>query len=180
VITGGSAQLPNLGNFIYDLSGYRVRTGYAQKTFSHADCDGLGETSAATSIGLLLAARDEMGNCAQEEVDTDKGFPSVEMPQVASDTMESIAGKDAMEIFNSMPDAPAKESFYTSTEPQADEKNEEEPVQTTIFRDDEIEKVEVIKPIKEKPGKRPIRVLWTRLENFAAGLYDNVNQETND
>ena len=181
VITGGSAQLPNLGNFIYDLSGYRVRTGYAQKTFSHADCDGLGETSAATSIGLLLAARDEMGNCAQEEVlYTDKGFPSVEMPQVASETMESIAGKDAMEIFNSMPDAPAKESFYTSTEPQADEKNEEEPVQTTIFRDDEIEKVEVIKPIKEKPGKRPIRVLWTRIENFAAGLYDNVNQETND
>ena len=185
VITGGSAQLPNLGNFIYDLSGYRVRTGYAQKTFSHADCDGLGETSAATSIGLLLAARDEMGNCAQEEVDTDKGFPSVEMPQVASDTMESIAGKDAMEIFNSMPDAPAKESFYTSTDPQVEveEEREEEPIQTTIFRDDEIEKVEVKVKEKKRPGEKSgkkIRVWWSRIEDIASGLYENVNQGTND
>jgi cell division protein FtsA len=65
VVTGGAAQTANLGSFIYDLSGYRVRTGYPHSLFSTAGCDGLKETSAATSVGLVLAAKDELSaNCA--------------------------------------------------------------------------------------------------------------------
>ena len=65
VVTGGSAQLPNLGNFINELSGFRVRTGYPRRLFSGQGCDGLGETSAATSIGLILAANEVSEiNCA--------------------------------------------------------------------------------------------------------------------
>ncbi len=64
VITGGVAQTANLGNFIYDLSGYRVRTGYPKQQFSNAGYDGLKDTSAATSVGLIMAAKDEQGiNC---------------------------------------------------------------------------------------------------------------------
>ena len=64
VITGGAAQTANLGNFIYDLSGYRVRTGYPKQQFSNAGYDGLKDTSAATSVGLIMAAKDEQGiNC---------------------------------------------------------------------------------------------------------------------
>ena len=65
VVTGGSAHIPNLGSFINELSGFRVRTGYPRKFFSCSGCDGLFEPSAATSVGLILAAHDtgEL-NCA--------------------------------------------------------------------------------------------------------------------
>lgn len=177
VVTGGCAQIPNLGNFIYDISGYRARTGYARNLFSNIGCDGLSETTAATSMGLLLAARDEIGNCAQG----DTTAVSLEEPQ-----SETFSGKDAFEIFNSMPAAPApavsEDTFYTQTEPQdngnGSEEKEEEPVQTTIFRDDEIEKIEVVK--KPKTRKNPFKVIWTKIVEEAEGLYDNVNQEINE
>lgn len=66
VITGGSAQIANLGNFIYDLSGYRVRTGYPRRLFSCQGCEGVNETSAATSLGLIMMASKEPEiNCTQ-------------------------------------------------------------------------------------------------------------------
>lgn len=64
VITGGSAQIPNLGNFINDISGYHVRTGYPQHLFSSQGCNGISETSATTSLGLILTAKEEQSlNC---------------------------------------------------------------------------------------------------------------------
>jgi cell division protein FtsA len=66
VVTGGVAETANLSNFIYELSGYRVRTGYPKGHFSNAGCCGIKDASAATSVGLILAAKDELGiNCAQ-------------------------------------------------------------------------------------------------------------------
>ena len=65
VVTGGCAQTANLANLIYDISGFKVRIGYPQKTFSCEGCDGLSETSAATSIGLIMASlNDQSINCA--------------------------------------------------------------------------------------------------------------------
>ena len=65
VVTGGSADLPNLGSFINDLSGFKVRIGYPRKIFSCQGCEGLMEASAATSVGLILSATDnEELNCA--------------------------------------------------------------------------------------------------------------------
>ena len=58
------------------------------------------------------------------------------------------------------------------------EEQDEEPVQTTIFRDDEIEKIEVVK--KPKTRKNPFKVIWTKIVEEAEGLYDNVNQEINE
>lgn len=69
VVTGGCARTANLGNFIYDLSGYKVRTGYPKKVFSYQDCEGITEASAATSIGLILASiNDKTVNCTVGEV----------------------------------------------------------------------------------------------------------------
>lgn len=70
VITGGVAQCANLCNFINDISGYKVRTGYPKHLFSHQGCEGITDTTAATSIGLLLAAKNSANvNCiiANEE-----------------------------------------------------------------------------------------------------------------
>ena len=65
VVTGGCAQTANLGNFIYELTGYRVRTGYPRHMYSFQGCEGVTETSAATSIGLIMAAKeDKTLNCA--------------------------------------------------------------------------------------------------------------------
>ncbi len=64
VVTGGCAQTANLGSFINELSGYKVRTGYPHGRVSTAGCNGIKETSATTSIGLILAAKDEQSvNC---------------------------------------------------------------------------------------------------------------------
>ena len=65
VVTGGCAQTANLGNFIYELSGYRVRTGYPRHMYSFQGCEGITETSAATSIGMIMAAKEDKSlNCA--------------------------------------------------------------------------------------------------------------------
>ena len=65
VVTGGSALLPNLGAFINDLSGFKVRTGFPKKLFSCQGCEGILESSASASMGLILAAyyNDDI-NCA--------------------------------------------------------------------------------------------------------------------
>ena len=64
VVTGGCAGMANLGNFIYDLSGYRCRTGYPRPMFSFQGCEGVADTSATTSIGLIMAAKEDQGvNC---------------------------------------------------------------------------------------------------------------------
>ena len=65
VVTGGCAQTANLGNLIYDISGYRVRTGYPRHLFSFQGCEGITDTSASTSLGLIMEAKnDHTLNCA--------------------------------------------------------------------------------------------------------------------
>lgn len=72
VVTGGCAQIANLNNFLYDLSGYKVRTGYPKMLFSGQNCDGINDTMAATSIGLIFAALNEEINCCQINEDKEK------------------------------------------------------------------------------------------------------------
>ena len=79
VVTGGSAQLPNLVSFINELSGFRVRIGYPKRFFSCQGCDGLFEPSAATSAGLILAANEKAGfNCAISVGDHAEGIPAAD------------------------------------------------------------------------------------------------------
>ena len=69
VITGGCAQMANLGLMISQMSGYRVRTGYPMNTFSCQGIDGLMDTSATTALGLLQAALEEVAmSCAAPAV----------------------------------------------------------------------------------------------------------------
>ena len=87
VITGGSAQIANLGNFINEISGYRVRTGYPKSLFSCQGCDDITETSASTSLGLLLAAQNDTSiNCAVHGLPT----PAPEVLTEEEDSDETI------------------------------------------------------------------------------------------
>lgn len=82
VITGGVAQCANIGNFINDISGYKVRTGYPKHLFSHQGCNGLTDTTAATSIGLLLAAKNNANvNCTTAKEDTGVTEPEIYEPE---------------------------------------------------------------------------------------------------
>ena len=68
VLTGGGANLANCGNFITELSGYSVRTGYPRPMFSSGGCIGVHETEAVTSIGMILAAvHDNCDDCTVPE-----------------------------------------------------------------------------------------------------------------
>ena len=67
VVTGGGAEIVNCANYIKDLSGYSVKIGYPRRFFSCEDCPEAGEASAATSMGMILAAKaDKMLNCVNE------------------------------------------------------------------------------------------------------------------
>ena len=77
VVTGGSALIPNLGAFINDLSGFKVRTGFPKKLFSCQGCEGFLEPSASASMGLILAAYyNDDANCAHFT----GGEPEAEVP----------------------------------------------------------------------------------------------------
>lgn len=109
VVTGGGAQLTNLGNFIYDLSGYRVRTGYPKNTFSCQDCEGVTDTSATTALGLIMAAaNDRTLNCAVSE-EAGAGFQTQEQEHTTAQekTEEGQAGETLF------PDEPVEAAAYT-------------------------------------------------------------------
>ena len=173
VVTGGCAQMANLGNFIYDISGYRVRTGYAGNLFSHSGCEGLTETSATTSLGLLLAAKDDMGNCAQGDEGVNmENETNFEDPFAIFDR---TFPQEPAPTYTPIVEETAEEEIVTVVEdvkPVVD--TYQEPVQTTIFRPDEIETVP--KKPKEKSPNR-IRVFWKKISEKAESLYDNVNQD---
>ena len=67
VVTGGGAEIVNCANYIKDLSGYSVKIGYPRRFFSCEGCPEATEASAATSMGMILAAKsDKMLNCVNE------------------------------------------------------------------------------------------------------------------
>ena len=67
VVTGGGAELVNCANYIKDLSGYSVKIGYPRRFFSCEGCPEATEASAATSMGMILAAKsDKTLNCVNE------------------------------------------------------------------------------------------------------------------
>lgn len=174
VITGGCAQMANLGNFIYDISGYRVRTGYAQNLFSHSGCEGLSETSATVSLGLLLAAKDDMGNCAQGD--------------------ESIPHAASADPFDFMTEVPSgiehsAENSQEVEEQKHESEEHETEVQETVVETDETvtdtpnqeDKPKKGKAKPEKPEREsPLKVIWTKIKEQANKVYDNVNQDIND
>ena len=111
VVTGGSAQLPNLGAFINDISGFKVRIGAPKKLFLSQGCESLYETSAAASVGLILTASDDAElNCAHH---SGEGQPAAVEPEadVPSDGLFSPAQMGDMVVDTPKPTpapAPAK------------------------------------------------------------------------
>lgn len=122
VITGGVAQCANICNFINDISGYKVRTGYPKHLFSHQGCEGLSNTTAATSMGLLLAAKNSANvNCITTQ---DPGGEEITEPHTEIDETDDDKPKD---IFGNVIETPE-----TQEKPKAEKKTpKSEPKKTT-------------------------------------------------
>ena len=67
VVTGGGADLVNCLNLIKAMSGYSVNIAYPKRFFSGEGCPGVTSTSASTTMGMILAARNDKSlNCVSE------------------------------------------------------------------------------------------------------------------
>ena len=67
VLTGGSADIPNLSTYVKELSGYSIRIGYPRQKFSFVGCPEVNDTSAVASVGMVMAAKDNPYlNCLSE------------------------------------------------------------------------------------------------------------------
>ncbi len=149
VITGGGAQIANLGNFIYDISGYRVRTGYPKKLFSYHGCESIAETTATTSIGLILAAKEESElNCALAKEDS-AGHVTVEYPSFS------------VQVEATQEEEPVRDTLFDVEEM------------------DKVESADKTKKNKTEKGIKPKKpVKWTnRFTSWVGGLYDQVSQD---
>lgn len=165
VITGGCAKTANLGNFIYDISGFKVRTGYPRKLFSCLDCDGISEPTSATSVGLILnALSDQTVNCAVELPGTRRFITEVETPN----------GK-GIEVTIGVEEDELEENENGGT----GEAGTEEQPQGTIWKDDEIEKVEIKKEKKKKEKKGPgfFTVTFTKIKEGLFDLYQDIAED---
>ena len=93
VVTGGGAEIVNCANYIKDLSGYSVKIGYPRRFFSCEGCPEAGEASAATSMGMILAAKaDKMLNCVNEA--PARRFWTAPKPRPQSDDYRSLSGAE--------------------------------------------------------------------------------------
>ena len=102
VLTGGGANLTNLSNLLKEMSGYNVRIGYPRtKSISFEGCSGICETSAAATVGMILAARDkEFLNCMDA--------PGFEERSVVGTVFEHKGGEDVREGKNTKAEKPEK------------------------------------------------------------------------
>lgn len=109
VVTGGSSLIPNLGAFINDISGFKVRIGFPRQHFYCHDCESMYEPTASTSVGLILSAcDDEELNCAHVN------SPEEEAEEPAGDgnlfnqkSMEEMVATEPKPVTNPAP-APTK------------------------------------------------------------------------
>ena len=176
VITGGVAQTTNISNFVNDLSGYKTRVGYPRHLFSWHECNGLAESSAATSMGLLLAAKNGADlNCAivndltedekTEEIMIDTpevtDTPNVNEPEVSDteddeqDRQTNLFGEDEAE----------QERLRKEEEKRKKEEEKRKKEEEKRLREEEAKKKKAQKE-KEKPR------IWT--------IFDNIFKEMGD
>ena len=67
LVIGGGADLVNCLNLIKAMSGYSVNIAYPKRFFSGEGCPGVTSTSASTTMGMILAARNDKSlNCVSE------------------------------------------------------------------------------------------------------------------
>ena len=180
VLTGGCAELTNCCNYIKELSGYTVRKGYPRHLFStgSSGCNGVFETSAAVSIGLVLTAQnDHVLDCIEGENTINTGLEVV------------LGGGEA-----SVPDTGHENDGEAGAEPEPVQEPDRTPGNGTLFPDGE---VPVVKPEGGKKhgrkdggkagdkdgdagkGDKTVKnpPIWTKVKNLFTDYYNDLTKE---
>ena len=127
VITGGGANLANCGNFIKVLSGYTVREGFPLNRFSSDGCLGVHETEAATSVGLILAAKENRTlNCTEDAPVAAKAAEIENQVETVPEEPE-IQGKTETETSLQEGQLFGKEEFGPEVKPEKEKRKREKP-----------------------------------------------------
>ncbi len=159
VITGGGANLANLANFIKELSGYNVRTGYPRHLVSFVDDIDSSKPELANSIGMILAAKEENNiNCLTSTL-TEEENDEEERIEEETEVLENINLRKQYK------------------EPQIPE--EEEELEEELEEEAEDEE-EVKDPKKKKPAKKSNGVRWHFLDDLINKIYDNSDDQEED
>ena len=155
VITGGVAQTANISNFIHDISGYKTRIGYPRHLFSWHECNGLSDSSAATSMGLLLAAKNSADiNCAISEDTTPETIEEelvIETPEVEVAT-EVVEEEKQTNLFGE--DEEEQERLRKEDEKRRKEEEKKRKEEEKRLKEEEAKKKKAEKE-KDKPR------IWT-------------------
>lgn len=207
VVTGGGAELVNCANYIKELSGYTVKVGRPRKLFSCEGCPEASETSAATSMGMILSARnDRFLNCVNEAVARNVTVPQTGSAEIPEGKEEATPVQEVVE------DIPETGTVIGGVEEvvRQEETRQEEPeddydpysqtnhptIEETVAsgREEEDERgvfdpptPEEIKEYKnrkrekkekEKKHRSLFNFTWTKhIKETVAELYDDMNNE---
>jgi flagellar biosynthesis GTPase FlhF len=172
---------------IKQMSGYNVRIGHPLGSLSCQDIEGVGETTAATSIGLIQAAiEDECMSCAvcdetfHTEVETIVETATVaEEPEVTVTAEETAAEPVAEETAATIAEDETTEEEETADVEEADEDDqeqkwedeepEEEEEEEEEEEDDDYDEELDDEPKKPKEEKKngglfqKIKFIWNKL-----------------
>ena len=154
VVTGGGAELVNCANYIKELSGYSVKVGYPKRFFSCEGCPEATEASAATSMGMILAAKgDQMLNCIKEA--PARRYWTAPKPAPVPTVSEPVEPVDGKEVVSPVPD-PVEEPEPVQIP------DEEKPIEDSVIAAQEEGPTvfdeptpEEIKEYETKKGKGP-------------------------
>ncbi|MDO4827233.1 MAG: cell division protein FtsA [Bacteroidia bacterium] len=187
VLTGGGAMIPNLAAYAKELSGYNVRAGYPLHKFSCSGCPEVCEPSAAASIGMILAAKEnELLNCLSDKI---------VLQEHKTEEEESAQSENPADASRPIVPHPAEDSPQQSEETSAAAESEAdntalngdaEPIPEHLIPPEEFG--EETKKKKERTKKKP-RVTWTTsgigkflnkvshgMEGVIDGLYNDMEQ----
>jgi hypothetical protein len=172
---------------IKQMSGYNVRIGHPLGMLSCQDIEGINETTAATSAGLIQAAiEDECMNCAiyDETIHTEIETP-VEVPVLNEEPVVEIEDEALVEEVPAVEEEIEEES-YPEEEEEEDEELEEELDQEDEAQDDDYdEELDEDYEDRAKPamkaGKgengglfRKFKIIWNKLnddtDNWIEGM----------
>lgn len=207
VVTGGGVELVNCANYIKELSGYTVKVGRPRKLFSCEGCPEASETSAATSMGMILSARnDRFLNCVNEAMARNMTVPQTGSAEIPEEKEEATPVQEVVE------DIPETGTVIVGVEEviRHEETRQEEPeddydpysqtnhptIEETVAsgREEEDERgvfdpptPEEIKEYKnrkrekkekEKKHRSLFNFTWTKhIKETVAELYDDMNNE---
>ena len=187
VVTGGGAELVNCANYIKELSGYSVKVGYPRRFFSCEGCAEATEASAATSMGMILAAKgDQLLNCVKEAParrywTAPKPAPEVAQPEVTvSEPVEVTAEPQPAEVV--VEPKPVEEPAIEESVIAA---QDDGPTVFDEYTPEEIKEAKNRKrekPVKErKPLPRPkftwLKHIQNTISKAAGDIFDGMENE---